>query len=142
MQALHGCLQNFPPNPACTIHFSKAASLRSSTLLLDINLLILPTDTLATIMTSQARATELTRLNIHGIFDEREASKRFKTMSEIWVASGEALFVDPLGVFKTYEAISAVVEKIQGFGGPKDEFVELSECLQPRVTGATNVCCR
>lgn len=78
-------------------------------------------------MTSQARATSLTKLNIHAIFGEKDATQRLQTISKTWVTSGEALFVDSLGVFKTHEEISAMADKIQGFGGPEDEFVELSE---------------
>lgn len=77
-------------------------------------------------MTSQNRAIELTKLNLHSIFGERAAEKRLHTILKIWGASGEVSFVDETGVFKTHEAISGVVEKIQSFGDPDDGFVELS----------------
>ncbi|KAH6620332.1 hypothetical protein C7974DRAFT_231302 [Boeremia exigua] len=83
-------------------------------------------------MTSRDRAVELTKLNIHTIFGERDVTKRLQAMSDTWAASGEISFVDTMGVFKTHESISEMVEKIQGFGGPEDVFVELGdvECLK------------
>ncbi|KAJ4992663.1 NTF2-like domain protein [Stagonosporopsis vannaccii] len=83
-------------------------------------------------MTSQIRAIELTKLNLHNIFGERNAAKRIRTISNIWGENGEIMFVDNMGVFKTHEAISSVVEKIQNLGGPEDIFIELSdiECLK------------
>jgi hypothetical protein len=80
-------------------------------------------------MTSQARAIELTRLNIHKIFGERDVLRRLEVMADLWVISGESLFVDPLDMCKTHEAISAVIDKFQSLGGPEDRFVELSACL-------------
>jgi|SRR5690242_1115073 len=77
-------------------------------------------------MTSQNRAIELTKLNLHSIFGERAAEKRLHTIMKTWGASGELLFVDEMGVFKTHEAISGVVDKIQSLGDPDDSFVELS----------------
>lgn len=91
-------------------------------------------------MTTQARAIELTKLNIHAIFGERDAPQRLDNIAQIWVASGQALFVEPQGIFKTYEEISAMVEKIQGFGGPDDKFVELSEYAKAaQVTRLTDM---
>lgn len=78
-------------------------------------------------MTFQARAIELTKLNIHAIFDEKDAAKRLQSISSMWGASGEVLFVEATGVFKTHKAISNMVEKIQALGSPQDEFVELSK---------------
>jgi hypothetical protein len=45
------------------------------------------------------------------------------------VSSGDAFFVEPLGVFKTHEEISNMVEHILGLGGPEDEFIELSKSV-------------
>ncbi|KAF2632531.1 hypothetical protein BU25DRAFT_487009 [Macroventuria anomochaeta] len=86
-------------------------------------------------MTSQIRAAELTKLNIHAIFGEKDAAKRLQVISSTWAVSGEILFVDATGVYKAHDAISAMVEKIQSLGGPDDEFVDLSEveCLKHDV---------
>lgn len=80
-------------------------------------------------MMTQSCAIEITKLNIHDIFGERDAIKRLDVLADNWVASGESLFVDPLHVCKTHEAISAVIHKFQGFSGPENTFVELSACL-------------
>lgn len=79
-------------------------------------------------MTSQDRAIEITKINLQDIFGERDATKRLRTISDTWGASGEVLFVDETGVFKTHEAISGVVETIQSLGDPDDGFIELSMC--------------
>jgi hypothetical protein len=78
-------------------------------------------------MTSQSRATTLTSLNLNAIFGEKDVQKRLKNIADLWVASGDAFFVEPLGVFKTHEEISGMVDHIQGLGGPEDGFIELSE---------------
>ncbi|KAF3039112.1 hypothetical protein E8E11_005551 [Didymella keratinophila] len=54
------------------------------------------------------------------------ASRRLTVLSELWVTSGESLFVDLLDECRTHEAISAVIDRIQGLGGREDVFVELS----------------
>ena len=79
-------------------------------------------------MTSETRAIELTRLNIHNVFGERDPICRLTVMAELWVVSGDSLFVDPSDVCKTHKEISAVIDKFQSLGGPEDTFVELSVC--------------
>ncbi|KAF2823452.1 hypothetical protein CC86DRAFT_372402 [Ophiobolus disseminans] len=83
-------------------------------------------------MTSHSRATQLTSLNLSAIFSERHIPTRLATIASLWVSSGDALFVDPLGVFKTHDAISGMVDRILSMGSERDEFFELSEveCLQ------------
>lgn len=81
-------------------------------------------------MTSQETAIALTKSNLHAIFSEKDITKRLQAISSLWV-SLDALFIDPLGVFKSHQAISDMVDKIQSMGGPEDVFTELSEwpCL-------------
>ena len=81
-------------------------------------------------MTSQSRAQELTSLNLSAIFGENHIPTRLESIADLWVPSGEAFFVEPLGVFKTHDAISGMVDHIQGLGGPEDEFITLGTYRQ------------
>ena len=78
-------------------------------------------------MTTQDRAIELTQLNIHAIFGEKDSTKRLNTISSLWAPENELLFVDATGVYKSHSSISEMVDKIQGLGGLEDEFTELSK---------------
>lgn len=86
-------------------------------------------------MTTKDSAVELTRLNIHAIFGEKNSAKRLTIISSLWAPDNELLFVDAHGVYKTHSAISSMVGKIQTLGGPSDAFTELSEHLPGRSTG-------
>jgi hypothetical protein len=79
--------------------------------------------------TPQSRAVDLTLLNLTDIFGQKDKSIRMKAITDLWVSSSDVLFVDALGVFKSHEAISDMVEKIQGMGGEGDEFVALGELV-------------
>jgi hypothetical protein len=78
-------------------------------------------------MTSRPRAIQLTSLNLSAIFGERHVPTRLTAIADLWVPSGDALFVDPSGVFKTHDAIGGMVDRILGMGGPEDGFFELSK---------------
>ncbi|KAI4956182.1 hypothetical protein J4E91_000393 [Alternaria rosae] len=82
--------------------------------------------------TPQSRAIGLTLLNLTDIFGQKDRSTRMKAIADLWVPSSEVLFIDALGVFKSHEAISEMVEKIQSMSGEGDEFVALGEvdCLK------------
>jgi hypothetical protein len=78
-------------------------------------------------MTSRPRAIQLTSLNLSAIFGERHVPTRLTAIADLWVPSGDALFVDPSGVFKTHDAIGGMVDRILCMGGPEDGFFELSK---------------
>jgi hypothetical protein len=78
-------------------------------------------------MTTQSQATSLTKGNLHTIFGERNVKTRLSNIANIWVPSSDVLFVDPTDVYKSYEAISGMVDKILAMGGPEDVFSELSK---------------
>jgi len=75
--------------------------------------------------TPQSRAIDLTLLNLTAIFGQKDQPTRIEAIHDLWVRSSDVLFVDALGVYKSHEAISGMVEKIQGMGGEGDEFVAL-----------------
>jgi hypothetical protein len=70
---------------------------------------------------------------------------RMQAIADLWVPSPDVVFVDALGVFKSHEAISGMVDKIQGMGGDGDEFIALGR-LGPLNGNARIVdscsCCR
>ncbi|KAI4945401.1 hypothetical protein J4E86_009288 [Alternaria arbusti] len=82
--------------------------------------------------TSQSCAIDLTLLNLTDIFGQKDKTTRTQAVADLWVPSSDVFFVDALGVFKSHEAISEMVEKIQGMSGEGDEFVALGnvECLK------------
>lgn len=57
-----------------------------------------------------------------------------KAIADLWVPSSDVLFIDALGVFKSHEAISEMVEKIQGMSGESDKFVALGKLLMRKDT--------
>lgn len=75
-------------------------------------------------MTTKERAIELTKLNLHAIFGERDVRERMVVISSLWASTPH--FVDQMGVFKSHQAISDMVDTILGMGGPEDTFAELS----------------
>jgi hypothetical protein len=77
-------------------------------------------------MTTKDRAIALTQLNLHAIFSEKNATTRLKSIAELWVADGEAFFVDPHAIYKTHTAISDMVDGLRAQGEPEDKFIELS----------------
>jgi hypothetical protein len=77
-------------------------------------------------MTTKDKAIQLTKDNLHLVFGETSAPKRLEKIGELYVPSSEALFVDPMGVFKTHEAISDMVAKLQALG-PGQVFTEIGE---------------
>ena len=77
--------------------------------------------------TPQSYAKTLTLLNLSSIFGQKDIPTRMKAIADLWVPSPDVLFVDALGVFKSHEAISGMMDKIQGMGGVGDEFVALGE---------------
>ncbi|KAH7402596.1 hypothetical protein BKA66DRAFT_449117 [Pyrenochaeta sp. MPI-SDFR-AT-0127] len=78
-------------------------------------------------MTARSRAVELTKLNLSAIFGEKNVQTRLKTIANLWVPSSEVFFLDSMGVFKSHEAISGMVDHIQSLAGPQNDFVELGE---------------
>ncbi|RYN31483.1 hypothetical protein AA0112_g6459 [Alternaria arborescens] len=82
--------------------------------------------------TPQSRAKSLTLLNLSSIFGQKDVPTRMQAIADLWVPSADVLFVDALGVFKSHEAISEMVDKIQSMGEAGDEFVALDdvECLK------------
>ncbi|KAI4911702.1 hypothetical protein J4E90_006519 [Alternaria incomplexa] len=82
--------------------------------------------------TPQSRAIDLTLLNLTNIFGQKDKTTRMQAIADLWAPSSDVLFVDTLGVFKSHEAISEMVEKIQGMSGEGDEFVALGNvaCLK------------
>lgn len=84
-------------------------------------------------MTTKERAIKITKENLHLVFGETSAPKRLEKISELYVPS-EVLFVDPMGVFKTHEAISDVVTNLQAMG-PGQVFSELGEHSCIRFVG-------
>jgi lauroyl/myristoyl acyltransferase len=77
-------------------------------------------------MTTKDKVIQLTKDNLQRVFGETSAPKRLEMIRELWVPSSEALFVDPLGVFKSHEAISDMVVKIQAIN-PGQGFTEIGE---------------
>jgi hypothetical protein len=78
-------------------------------------------------MTTKAQAIHLIKQNLHAIFGERNIEKRLFKIANLWVSSNDVLFVDAMGVFKSHQAISGMVDKILAMGGPEDVFSELSK---------------
>ncbi|KAH8810929.1 hypothetical protein F5884DRAFT_897452 [Xylogone sp. PMI_703] len=60
-------------------------------------------------MTSSTTVTKLVQENLREVFGESDPKKRLSALSRLWVPSSESLFVDPLGVFRSHEAISDLV---------------------------------
>jgi hypothetical protein len=87
-------------------------------------------------MTPQERAVTLTLLNLSDIFGQKDVGKRLKNISDLWVPSNEVLFVDAMGVFKSHQAISDMVDEITSMGGPEDQFISLGTYTCPK-----EVCC-
>jgi hypothetical protein len=79
--------------------------------------------------TPQSHAKSLTLLNLSSVFGQKDIAKRMQAIADLWVPSADVLFVDALGVFKSHEAISDMVNKIQSMGGESDEFVALGKYL-------------
>jgi hypothetical protein len=75
--------------------------------------------------TPQSRAKDLTLLNLTSIFGEKDVATRMRAIADLWVPSSDVFFVDALSVFKSHEAISGMVGKIQSMSGEGDEFVAL-----------------
>jgi len=82
--------------------------------------------------TPQSRAIDLTLLNLTNIFGQKDKTTRMQAIADLWAPSSDVLFVDTLGVFKSHEAISEMVEKIQGMSGEGDEFVALGTYIDRR----------
>jgi hypothetical protein len=78
-------------------------------------------------MATKDRAIELTKQNLHAIFGERNIEKRLSSIASLWVSSSDVLFVDAMGVFKSHQAISDMVDKILSMGGPEYVFSETSK---------------
>ncbi|KAH7078351.1 hypothetical protein FB567DRAFT_595956 [Paraphoma chrysanthemicola] len=78
-------------------------------------------------MTSKSQAEHLTLVNLHSIFGNRDSAARLSTIQSTWVPSGDALFIEPNGVFKTHEGISDMAGQILASGGDGDKFWELGE---------------
>ncbi|KAF2876900.1 hypothetical protein BDV95DRAFT_614175 [Massariosphaeria phaeospora] len=78
-------------------------------------------------MTARSTAISLTRSNLTSIFSEPNANARLSAIQQLWAPSGDCLFIDALGVFKSHQAISDMVEKILGMGSEGDVFTELDE---------------
>lgn len=77
-------------------------------------------------MTTKDQAIQLTKENLHSVFGEKDTQKRLQKLSELWVPDSEALFIDPLGAFKSHKAISDMVSRLQE-SGPGQVFTELSK---------------
>lgn len=89
--------------------------------------LLLSTSSFTEMPTPQSRAKSLTLLNLSSIFGQKDVSTRMQAITDLWVPSADVLFVDALGVFKSHEAISEMVNKIQSMGEVGDEFVALGK---------------
>lgn len=55
----------------------------------------------------------LTRLTLFTAFAEKDATKRLSMIKDSWVPSGDCLFIDPSGVYKTHESINDMVSNLQ-----------------------------
>ncbi|WP_035347297.1 nuclear transport factor 2 family protein [Edaphobacter aggregans] len=53
---------------------------------------------------------ELMKLNLHGVFGERDRAKRLAVISEIWATDG--VFIDPEGRHSGYAALDEAVESL------------------------------
>jgi hypothetical protein len=73
---------------------------------------------------SKAQAIQLTKDNLHIVFGETDVNKRLETISNLYVQSSEVLFIDPMGAFRSHQAISDMVSKLQEMG-PGDVFSEI-----------------
>ena len=78
-------------------------------------------------MTSKSRAIAITTENLTLVFGETDASKRKQKLTDLWYGDNEVLFIDPLGVFKTHEAILGLIEKLLAMGVGL-EFSAIGEC--------------
>ncbi|KAF2741548.1 hypothetical protein EJ04DRAFT_507321 [Polyplosphaeria fusca] len=76
-------------------------------------------------MTTKETAIKLTRDNLMHIFGESDEAKRLKTIETLWFPSGECMFIDAMGVFKTHQAISGMVSQLEEMN-PGQVFTELS----------------
>ncbi|KAF2105494.1 hypothetical protein BDV96DRAFT_608191 [Lophiotrema nucula] len=65
-------------------------------------------------MTTKSRAIEITTQNLTLIFGESDALERKQKLEELWFPPNEVLFIDPLGAFKTHEAIEELIVKLLG----------------------------
>lgn len=75
-------------------------------------------------MATKEQAIQLMKDNIHLVFGERDVTKRLETISSSYVPSSEVLFIDPMGVHRSHQAISDYVSKLQEMG-PEDVFSEI-----------------
>ena len=64
-------------------------------------------------MTSPEDVTSIVRENLHLVFGEEDPEKRLSELSRLWVPSSKSLFIDPLGLFRGYEAISNLISSLQ-----------------------------
>lgn len=85
--------------------------------------------------TTKESAIALTKSNLFHVFGEPNATKRLSVISEIWAPSGECLFIEPGGVFKTHQSINDMITKLQeGISG--QVFCELSKFSTPFVANS------
>jgi hypothetical protein len=75
-------------------------------------------------MATKEQAIQLTKDNLHLVFGERDVTKRLETISVKYVLSSEVLFIDPMGVYRSHQAVSDMVSKLQEMG-PEDVFSEI-----------------
>jgi len=60
-------------------------------------------------MTTSTVVTKILQDNLYLIFGESDPEKRLVALSQLWVPSSNSLFIDPLGIFRSHQAISDLV---------------------------------
>ncbi|KAK6344641.1 hypothetical protein TWF718_006599 [Orbilia javanica] len=73
-------------------------------------------------MASAELITTILKENLYGVFGSSSHEERLKNLARLW--NPDALFIDPLGVFKTHEEVSNAVAGLHQEGWV---FTELSE---------------
>lgn len=64
-------------------------------------------------MTTSTAIAKFLQDNLYSVFAETDPPKRLAAMSRLWVPSSESLFVDPIGLFRSHDAISDLIDTLQ-----------------------------
>lgn len=65
-------------------------------------------------MTSTQEVSKILHDNLFHVFGEEDYEKRLASLSQLWVADSECIFIDPMGIFRTHKDISDFIGKLLG----------------------------